>query len=464
MKNLQVSTLILSSVIFLSCSTSPKSPAQSQVQLRPIQEVTLENGLKVLYIQDKTLPRVSYHLMVRSGSSQDPAGAEGLAALTVSLLEQGSKKRGALQIADDFAQLGSSFNESAAWDYVMVSTAGLSGSKSRLLELFSDVSLNPQFAAAEVNRKKSQSVASLTQLPDQPTEFASQLFDKEVFGQHPYAHPVSGYVRTVKNLKREQVARFYEGNFRPNNAILAVAGDFDHAFRAEVEKTFSQWKGSSVEKREIPVPAMAEKMAFKLVSKEGLQQTQVRLGQVAIGRSHPDFLRLRLANVVLGGAFASRLTQKVRDDLGLTYSISSAFESRINTGSFEINTFVRNEKVGEAIKRTLEVVRDFRKSGVTEKELAAAKALLVGQFPAAIETVDRLALNLMILRVYGVPDTYLTDFLQNVNSITLSEVNAAIQRHLKPETFKVLVFADEKSVRKELSEVGSFQVEPATNF
>jgi zinc protease len=131
----------------------------------------------------------------------------------------------------------------------------------------------------------------------------------------------------------------------------------------------------------------------------------------------------------------------------------------MGTGSFEINTFARNEKVGEAIKSTMEVVREFQHSGIKEEELKAAKALLVGQFPAAIETADRLAYNLLILRVYGVPDSYLTDFFQNVNSIRLKDVNDAIHQHFNPEKFKVVVYADGKAVEKQLSDVGPFEIQ-----
>jgi zinc protease len=225
-----------------------------------------------------------------------------------------------------------------------------------------------------------------------------------------------------------------------------------------VEKSFAKWESGPGKASELPLPLDDKKMSLQLFSKAGLQQSQIRMGHLGIARTDPDYLRLRLANIVLGGAFASRLNQKVRDDLGLTYSISSFFESKKGTGSFEINTFARNEKVGEAISSTLQVVREFRAQGITQAELDAAKALLIGQFPAAIETADRLAFNLLLLRAYQVPDTYLSQFFSNIDSIQLNEVNAAIRQHLDPDRFKVVVFADEKSVQKELSSVGSFQV------
>ncbi len=446
-------------VVSVSACSSLSSKSSGPFKMRPVEEKTLANGLKILYIKDTTLPRISFQMMVLSGSSQDPAGSEGLADMTLSLLEQGTTKHSALQIADEFAQLGSNFGESASSDYVMMTTAGLSEFKDKLLGLYSEVVLSPSFANSEVERKRSQTLAELAQLQDQPTEYAGLLFDQELFGKHPYGRPVFGTVDGVKSLTRSQIIKNYFSNYRPNNAMLAVSGNFDQKFQEQVEKTFSQWASSPVSKNQFEAPAPPSQMEVKLFTKPGLQQTQIRIGQLGISRNDPDFLKLRLANVILGGAFASRLNQRVRDDLGLTYSIHSQFDARMGTGDFEISTFARNEKVGEAIKNTLQVTKQFQSGDVTDSELNAAKALLVGQFPAAIETVDRLAFNLMALRVYGVPDSYLVNFFDNVNGIRLKDLNETIRRHFKAEQMKVVIFADDKALGDQLKDYPQLKVE-----
>jgi zinc protease len=460
MKNIQ--QLILSLFVFVSLSACSSLTSKTPpFQMRPIEEKTLANGLKILYVKDPSLPRISFHMMVMSGSAQDPAGASGLAEMTSSLLEQGTAKRSALQVADDFAQLGSSFGDSASNDYVMMTTAGLSEYKEKLLALYAEVILSPAFAAGEVERKRSQILAELAQLQDQPTEYASILFDHELFGKHPYANPVVGSIPDVKSISRSQIIKNYFANYRPNNAMLAIAGNFDAQFQALVEKTFSSWASGPVEKSKFDAPIAGSQMDVKLFTKPGLQQTQIRVGQLGISRTDPDFLKLRLANIILGGAFASRLNQRVRDDLGLTYSIHSQFDAKKDTGSFEISTFARNEKVGEAIANTLQVTKQFQKEGATAKELEAAKALLVGQFPAAIETVDRLAVNLLTLRLYGVPDSYLTDFFKNVNAVGLDEMNKAVRQHFTPDQMKIVVFADEKAVKDQLKAFPQLKTEKA---
>jgi zinc protease len=175
-------------------------------------------------------------------------------------------------------------------------------------------------------------------------------------------------------------------------------------------------------------------------------------------------MELRLANLILGGGFVSRLNSKVRDDLGLTYSIFSQFDTKKQRGTFVISTFTRNDKVGETIKNTREIFSQFVAQGITEPELAAAKAVLTGQFPMAIETTDRLALNLMLLRLYGVSDSYLKNFLKDVNAITVAQVNEAIHKHFSVENLKTVVYADQSKVGKQLKALGPVTVQKAQSI
>ena len=450
--------LLISALSFVSCASSSKSTS-AQVRLRPVEEKTLANGLKILFIQDNSLPRMGMTLLVGVGSLHDQKGKEGLNSLTAGMIEQGTKTRTATQIADEFGQLGSDLSPSSGLDFTTISTDGLSQYKSELLALYADTILNPVFAAGEIDRKKSQNIAALTKLVDNPTAYADAMLDKETFGQHPYSHPVIGEIPALRKMNqsdlKDQYARFYV----PGNSTLAVYGQLDEAFKGEVEKVFSQWKSATVPKVSWSAAKSTDSSKIKIYSKTGLTQTQIRFGQIGFERTASDFLPARIGNVVLGGAFASRLNQRVRDDLGLTYSISSSFEARKEKGPLEVSTFTRNDKVGDTIKSTKEVLEKFEKEGITNEELNASKALLVGQFPATIETVDRYAFNLLILKYYGIPETYLSHFIENVNKVTLDQVNTAIRKYYKAGNYKVIVYADEKLVGDQVKALGPTEIE-----
>lgn len=451
-------TVLLVSLAFVSCSSLQKGSV-GQVKLRPVEEKTLANGLKVLFIQENSLPRVGFTLLVGVGSLHDQQGKEGLNSLTASLLEQGTTKRTATQIADEFGQLGSDLSPAGGVDYTMVTTDGLSQYKEKLLDLFADSVMHPVFATGELERKKSQTIAALTKLVDNPTAFADAMLEKETFGPHPYSHPVIGEISALRKVNQAAVKAQYEKFYVPGNAMLAIYGQIDDAFKAQVEKVFSSWQAKEVPKVSWSTAQSSDPAKIKLYSKAGLTQAQVRLGQIGFERTAPDFLAARIGNVVLGGAFASRLNQKVRDDLGLTYSISSAFDARKEKGPLEVSTFTRNDKVGDTIKNTKIVLEKFEKEGISETELNASKALLTGQFPASIETVDRYAFNLLILKYYGVPETYLSRFLENVKAVTLDQVNAAIKKYYKAGNYKVIVYADEKLVGDQVKALGAVEIE-----
>jgi zinc protease len=448
-------------VTLISCSSKPKHSEStvSEFKLRDYQEETLANGLQILFVPDDSLPRVSLNMVIKVGASQDPEGLEGLSQMTGWLLEDGTVHRTALQLADEFAYLGTELNTAVTHETSSVNASSLTADRKKLLQLFSEVILRPAYSPRELVRKREQALSTLKKLVDNPSSYADHLLDEAIYGNHPYSRLTIGSEASLKRISKSDLIKQYFRYYRPNNAMLAVVGSFDEAYRAEVRKTFGAWRPRDFEKVEPRTLSEAPANSIKLVTKPGLKQAQIRFGHLGIQRTDADFLQMRIANLVLGGSFSSRLNQRIRDDLGLTYSISSRLEARKEFGSIEINTFSRNEMTARVINEARNEFKKFANDGISSKELAAAKALMIGQFPAAIETSDRLAFNLMVLKYYGVSDNYLKDFIKNVNAITLKEVNKAIKLHYHPKDLKVVVFADEAQVAKELKALGEVRIE-----
>lgn len=447
------SVFVMASLLACGNPSKKKEPAKpvavttsssGQFKLRPMREMQLENGLKIIFITDNSLPRVSMTMLVKVGARQDPAGKDGLNYLTAEMLEQGTQTRNAMAIADELGQLGTEINMEPGNDFTVVAMDGLISSSEKVLNLFSDMVMNPAFMDGEVARKKSQVIARQQKKVDDPSNYANDAFDAFLFHGHPYAKDVTGTPTTVRKISKQDVIRHYLNNYRPNNAQLAVVGRINKDFEAKVAEAFKKWPGKPIRDFSTPELAPIKGLEMKVLTKAGLQQAQIRIGAYGIRRNDPDFLKLRLANVALGGEFGSRLNQRVRDDLGLTYSVYSYFDSRADRGPFAINTFTKNETVGKTVDETLKVLSDFVEKGLTEQELKAAKEQLMGQFPRAIETSDRLAYNILILNYYGVPLSYLQDFNKNVENLTLADVNSSIQKNLDPKNLRVLVYADRK--------------------
>lgn len=415
-------------------------------KLQPFKEVVLDNGLKIIYVRDESLPRVSFTMLVRTGNMQEPQAEAGLNALTAYLLEQGTQSRDAMKIADEFGQMGSTLDINPGYDVTTIYSDALTSSADKILDLFADVMMNPAFKDAEITRMRSQVLASLKKKIDNPSSYADEQMDQFLFGEHPYGRDVNGTTDGVKAITKQEIIRHYLTYYRPNNATMAVVGQFDDAFEKQVQDVFSKWTKRTIPTVAVTTPPVVEGLKVKLIVKSGLKQTQIRVSQVGIDRKDEDFIPLRLANEALGGSFGSRLNQKVRDDLGLTYSIYSNFDVRKERGSFDISTFTKNETAAKTLDETLKVVAAYDAGGATDAEVTAARNQLVGQFPRAIETADRLAYNLLVLDFYGISYDYLTDYIKNVNKIKPKDINSAFKRHIDPKNFKVIVYGNDSIV------------------
>jgi zinc protease len=461
-------------LLFLTaCMTARKEPVvegvtnlkrSSNHHLRPFTEHTLSNGLRVLLIKDDSLPSVGYHMVIKNGSSSDPAQKSGLTLLTASLLEKGTLSKSATQLADDLALIGGSFQSNVDNDYIYLVSTGLSMHRDELMNLFIEIVTKPSFADAEVERMRKQILTALIQTVDNPQGLAGLAFNEYLFGTHPYGRSPMGNKKDVKAIKRTMLIRHYIQYFRPNNAILAVVGNYAPDILQKLETNFRSWKSRNVKPLGPEILTPVSKLEMRLVNKSDLTQAQIRVGQEGITRNHKDFQALRLANMILGQGFSSRLVDEVRDNLGLTYHISSEIDAQLQAGSIEINTFTRNEKVGEALTKILAILDKFVKDGVEPSEVEAAKGQTIGNFGRSVATADKLAYNLLVLRAYGIPDSYLTEFEDTVESLRVAEINRVIRTHLHPDKLKVLVLANQAQVMPQLSSFQPIEVKQAADI
>jgi zinc protease len=462
MKYLIMVALVIGGLsVWVGCgSASKKSNGQSfteGVRLPEHSEIELANGLKVLFIKDSSLPRVTIMSLVASGAIRDPKGKAGLSYLTASMLDEGSEKHSSAEIAERLESLGADLSIQPGYDFTSLSIRGLSYTRQALLDSFLEILLSPKFEQKEFERIKRQVQSSLAKMEDDPDQYSDRLFSKVLFQAHPYALPTMGDLSSLDLIKREDLVAHYRNNFVPKNAMFAIVGDFDELFIQQVKTKLGTWLAESKISSPIWGPPSSSKPGIFIKSKKGLVQAQVRMGHVFIDRSHPDFLSLRAANMALGGAFASRLNQRVRDDLGLTYGISSGFDARRFSGPFAIETFTRNEKVGETVSAALDVYKAFSEKGISDEELSASKSVMIGQFPRAVETMDSLAYQMLALRYYGIDDAYLTQFVTNVKSLSLSKVNATLKKYFHPEQLDIVIYGDSSTFEGQLKKFGAIQ-------
>ena len=416
----------------------------------------LSNGLEVLLVKDD-LPYLSVDIMFKVGSGMDPEDKEGLISLLSELIDKGTKNRSAVQIAGDMELLGTSFLYDLDKDSLSFSVETLSWLDRDILEIFSEIITQPVFLATEFRRAKEKAIAWVERSAEDFSSYSSRVFNKYLYESHPYGFYQNGSLKSLKNIQLKDIKDFYSRYFNPKQAVLSVSGQYPDNIVQQLEQFFGKWKFSFPENKKnqkISVSAVptVKKTEVLLVNHTAAVQSEIRIGHISINRSHPDYLPLRVANVILGGSFSSRLMNRIRVQKGLTYGISSYFSAKKELGAFKLGLAVRNDKVGNALLETIGVLENFYENGITEEELKKAKRLLKNQFIIGVSTADNFAHYLMYLNSQNIPYSYAEEYFNKLTSLTLDTINAAVKKHLHPYQIKILILTYVDQIKSQLKD------------
>ena len=337
-----------------------------------IAEAKLKNGLRVLIVERHDLPIVSARLVVSAGAGDVPDARPGVMSFLGSMLEQGTKKRSALQLSDDFDAIGAHHGAWVDWDSAGVSIRVLSERLDAGLELMADVALAPTFPEAEVERLRTRRITAIQAEKSSPGTIASNTTAAALFGRgHPYGHSITGEEGDAKKLTRAEIVRAYDRLFSPRNAALVVAGDVTAAtLLPKLEATFGSWKAKpgAVTRKPPKTPAKAatdKRVVF--VDRAGAQ-SQIQLVRLGVPHSVKDREAFVIANAILGGMFSSRVNMNLREKHSYTYGARSYFAMRHGAGPFLVAAAVFADKTGPAIKEALNEPEGLRRDGPTEEE------------------------------------------------------------------------------------------------
>jgi len=397
--------------------------------------------------------------MVKSGSTSDPAGKEGTAALTARLLKRGTKARPAAQYFEEVEFVGGSIDTTAGLDASYVWGEFAARDLEVGFNLLSDLILNPAFRPEEFEKEKRLALADLVDALDDPGRVAQRAFAAWLYGSHPYGRPVDGTERSVTAITRDDAASFYESRYAPNNAVLAIVGDVDAAQAARsADRYFSPWK-----KKTLAPAAVAEATGVRgrrilLVDKPDATQSQIRFGNAGIRRADPDYFPLIVGNTVLGGGFTSWLTNEVRVKRGLTYSIASRVEALRSSGSVSVSTFSRNASVLETIKVALDQVRRLRGGELPAEDFDKARSYLAGLYPLRIESPEDLASEILNVDLFGLEPDYINQYQKRVRSTGADAVKRVAARRLPMDDLAIVVVGPAQVLKKDLETLGPVTV------
>ena len=421
---------------------------------------TLPNGLRVAVFQDHRLPLVQMRLLLSAGVAQEAAETPGVASVTAQLLRAGTSSRTAGAFAADLDFLGGNLGSTATRDYSAVSGTFLSADFEAGLELLADVVVNPVFPPEEVERYCAQSAGLLLPARQNPAAQAEDRLWALAFQGHPYGRNPLGTIQSLDRLDREAVRTFHRDFYRPDRAVLAIAGDVDpeRAFAAASDR-FGNWAGRAAATPRLPAPAPPAAMRIQLVDRPGLARSEVRIGLVGPPRADPDALPLQLANHILGGGgSASRLARALRADGGPSYDVRSSYTILRDAGLLSLATAARNDSVAVVVARMRDELARLSAQPPDEAEVAAAQRYFENSFPLQFQTPGALITQWMGADFYGLGSAWLDHYVESVGALTVAQVAGAAARWLDPSRCVVVVVGPAAELKASLEAVGPVEV------
>jgi zinc protease len=434
------------------------APSAARVGRPDHRRWVLDNGLPVLAIPNPRIPAVVFSLLIRGGAACDGRRA-GNASLTAGLLNKGTRRRSAEELALAIESLGASYSSTTGWDSHQVTLMGLSEDAGTLLDLLAEIVREPVFSAGEFETLRARRLHAVTRALDQPSTMADWTFESRLFQGHPYGHPLSGTVRSLSRLAGTDPEAHHHATFRPGEAILAAAGDLDPDWLARrVESVFASWPAvEAVAPVSAPPPAPAGRRVL-LVHRDDLTQAQIRWGHLGLERGHPDYDTVRVMNDVLGGGgFSSRLMQRIRSEKGLTYGIHSSFEVRLWPGPFCISSFTPPESVTEILEEIESLVRRYREAGPTDDELRATRSRFVGGYPLQFETPAQVASRLLEIERFELPADTIETYQDRIESVEVDDVRRVAKSFLHPEQATIVVVGNADAMGETLGRFGPME-------
>jgi predicted Zn-dependent peptidase len=410
----------------------------------------------VFLIQDDRRPTVTLRLVVKSGSIFD-GEKSGTASLTATLLNRGTQRRTAAAFAQETDFLGSHVEAAASADAVSVMAGALNKHSAALMDLIADAVRHPVFAEEQLQKLRKQTLSKLEAQKQQPEALSAKLMAKLIYGAHPYGRPATP--ESISAIAREDVVRFHQTHFHPNNATLAIVGDVQEKdIRALVEKNFGDWKRSEVPAAPEPRFPKIEGRTVHVINRPGSVQSNIVVCHPAPARNTPDLPEMLVLNAALGGGFSGRLFQNLRETHGWTYGAYSAFDLRKHGGLFDASAETRNEVTAEATAEILKEMERIRTEAMPESELALQREYNVGNYLISLEKSERTVQRVQDIDLYGLPGDFYRTYARRMAAVTPELLQKTAREHLNAQDALIVIVGEAKDIRKGLESIGPVTV------
>ena len=435
--------LIISTSVFsqIDRSKPPKSGPAPVINLGQPSTFTLKNGLKVIVVENKKLPRAYASLDVDNYPDFE-GDIKGVSSLVSALMGNGTTNQSKDDFNEEVDYMGASLSLSAGGGYA----SSLKKYFPRIMEMMSDGLLNPLFTQEEFLKERNILIDGIKSAQKSVADIASQVGDKLFYGaNHPYGEFAT--IQTVENITLEDVQNYYSTYAKPNNAYLTIVGDVDYKeIKKLVTFLFKGWKKGKLPEYEMPTVNDVLKNEINFVDMSNAVQSEITVGNIInISMADPDYFALRLANQILGGS-GGRLYENLREDKGFTYGAYSGVTTSRYVGNFYASTSVRNEVTDSSVVEIINEINRIISDNVSESKLASVKEKFVGNFIMSTERPSTIATFALNIDKYNLSSNFYETYLDNFQKVTVEDIKRVTNKYFKNNNLRIVIVGKGKDV------------------
>jgi predicted Zn-dependent peptidase len=428
-------------------SSAPKPGPAPKITLGEFSQFELDNGLKVIVVENHKIPRVSFQVLLDRQPFRE-GDIAGYASMSGQLMMHGTENRtkDEIDLAVDF--IGASLSSSST----SLFGSALTKHQESLLEIMTDVLYNPTFPEEEFDKVKTQTLSGLQANKTDANAIASNVSTIINYGpEHPYGEIVTE--ETVNNISVDDVKSYYEKYWMPNQSYLAIVGDIsEKEARKLAEKYFGQWEPGEMDMKNIDMPPMPEQNRVCFVDKAGAVQSVIRITYpVDLNYNSEDRIPATVMNNILGGGvFSGYLMQNLREDKGYTYGARSSLSPDKYVANFNAYASVRNEVTDSSVTEFLYEMNRLRNEPVDADHLQLVKNSMTGQFARSLESPNTLANMVLSIARYDLPEDYYETYLEKVNAVTIEDISRVAGKYIRPNAANIIVVGNKDEVAEKL--------------
>ncbi len=439
-------------------SSVPDTSSFPSVKFTEFERDFLENGMELIVANRSAVPVVNISMSFDAGYASDQFGELGTSSLAMTMLDEGTKNRTALEISDELAHLGARFNAGSGIDSSIVGISALKENLDESLDIFADIVLNPVFPDHELERLRRMRIAQIQQEKTQPVGLAIRVLPKLLYGEgHAYSMPLtgSGTEESVMRVSRDSLVDHHRTWFKPNNATMIVVGDTTmEEMKPRLERLFRDWEPGTIPTKNVADVGDHDVEQVFLIDRPDSEQSIIMAANLAPPLAGGNELAVETMNEIIGGSFTSRINMNLREDKAWAYGARTLLLDTKAQRPFIAYAPVQTDKTMESmaeIKR--ELTEYLGNSPATEEEINKVKSNNTLSLPGRWETAAAVLRDIGRIVTFDLPDDYWDSYTENVRNVSGAQISTAADAVIKPDKLTWVIVGDLDKIESRIREL-----------